>query len=149
MEKSFTVLEFILSIALIAIIAGLALPVYQSFQVKNNLNTTVNSVVQNLRRANGMAESVDGDSAWGLKILTGNMVLFRGTSYSGRDPIFDETLNFEGTFQIVSTLNPSGGDEIVFTKFTGETPNTGTLTLTNQNGDNRNITINSKGKIEY
>lgn len=143
MNKGFTLLEVLLSIALVAVLAGMSIPIYQSFQNKNDLDIAAAAAVQSLRRAQVLARAVDGDTSWGVRLQSGSVVLFKGTSWAGRDSNYDEV------FEISSSLALSGLSEIVFSKFSGTPQVTGNITLTSVNNDARTITINSKGTIGY
>lgn len=143
-NKGFTLLEVLLSLTAIAIIAGISIPVYESFQVRNDLDIAATTYTQSLRRAQTLAQAVDGDISWGVYIVSGNITLFRGMSYAAvRDTSFDEV------FAIPSGITPSGVTEIVFTKFTGLPQTTGTLLLTWNTNETRTITINSRGMVSY
>jgi prepilin-type N-terminal cleavage/methylation domain-containing protein len=58
--RGFTLIEILLSVALIGILAGLSLPVYQAFQVKNDLSVAVDTVVQSMRRAQMLSRASQG-----------------------------------------------------------------------------------------
>lgn len=141
--KGFTLIEVLLSAALIAIIAGLSAPVYQSFQVKNDLDIAQNTAGQTLRRAQILSQSVDGDVSWGVKMQSGSIVLFKGASYAARDAGFDEI------FDVPSNIIPSGLTEIIFAKFSGLPQSAGTAALTAPTGEIKTITINEKGTVLY
>ena len=142
-QKGFTLLEVMLSIAAIAIIAGVSIPVYQSFQVKNDLDIAANTIAQVFHRAQLLSQSGEGDSSWGVNISSGSITLFRGTSYASRDQGYDET------YQMPLSLSPSGLSEVVFEKLTGLAQSTGTAVLTATTSETKSITINSKGTISY
>lgn len=142
-NTGFTLLELILSIAVVAILAGIAIPIYQSFQTRNDLDIAIVEIAQTIRRSQILAQAVDGDISWGTYIQPGSITLFKGTSYVARDSNFDEL------FSIPDSVTPSGLSEIVFTKFTGLPQATGTTTLTSNINETRSITINAKGTINY
>lgn len=143
MPAGFTLLEMMLSVAVIGILAAIGFPVYQTFQIKNDLSLSVINSVHSFRRAQTLAEAVDGDSTWGVKVQTGSIVLFKGASYAARDSTYDEIFDLPGT------ITPSGTTEVVFAKMTGVPGTTGTLTLTSSSGLTNNITINGKGMLTY
>lgn len=143
MSKGFTIIEMMLSIAVIAIIAGIGTPIYQSTQVRNDLENASVAYAQSLRHAQILSRAMDGDTSWGVKIQSGSIVLFKGVSYATRDNTFDEVSD------VPTSITPSGVTEIVFTKFTGLPATTGTLTLTSSLNDIKTITINEKGTIIY
>lgn len=143
-KKGFTLVEMLLVVAVVAALAGISAPIYQSFQVKNDLDVAANNAAQMLRRAQLLAQTVDGDSMWGVKAQSGSLVLFKGTSFSsGRDAAYDEI------FDLPSAISPSAVTEFNFNKLTGLPTAGGTLTLTSNNGDVRNIIVNAKGMVSY
>lgn len=141
-EQGFTLLELLLSVAIISLLAGLSLPVYRTLIKKNDLDIAANTVASSLRRAQVLSQAVDGDTTWGVEIQSGSITLFKGTSYTGRDTNFDET------FDMATTIVIGGTTEIIFTKFTGLPQTTGTINLSTES-DARSVTINAKGMVDY
>src|SRR3989338_412505 len=139
----FTLLEVILVIATIAVLAAICVPVYSKLQVKNDLDVAANTVTQTLRRAQTLSQAVDGDDTCGVKLQSSDITLFKGTSYAARDIDFDEVYSLSGN------VTPSGITEAVFSKLLGTPNTTGTITLTSSNNDVQNITLNSKGVLDY
>lgn len=142
-KRGFTLIEMMLSVATIGIMAGMAIPIYQSFQMRNDLDIMTVEIAQTLRRAQVLSQAVDGDISWGVKIQNDSLVLFKGISYIARDTSFDEM------FEMPLTITPSGMTEVIFTKFSGWPQTTGTTTLTSNNNETRTITINTKGMVSY
>jgi|SRR3989338_6683373 len=138
----FTLLEVLLAISVVAIIAGIGIPVYQSFQVRNDLDLAVNAVAQSLRRSQLLSQAVEGDMTWGVYVGDNKITIFKGASYAGRD------VNFDEAFDLSNVITPSGNQEIIFNKLTGWPQNTGSLILTTVN-DSKTITINAKGLVSY
>lgn len=141
--KGFTLIELILVIATITVLAGIAIPVYSLLQVRNDLDVATNTTIQTLRRAQTLSQAIDGDTAWGVKAQQSDITLFKGASYSTRDTNFDEVYSLSGN------VTPSGVSEVVFSKLLGNPNTTGILTLTSSNNEVQNITINSKGFLDY
>lgn len=142
-KKGFSLIEMLLSVALVTILFSIAVPPYLSFYKKNDLDISQGTIGQTLRRAQLLSQAVDGDTTWGVRVESGNIVLFKGVSYAARDTAYDEA------FDLVPTITPSGIQEVVFSKFSGEPQQTGTITLTLDSGEVRNITINEKGTVGY
>ncbi|MBT4277760.1 prepilin-type N-terminal cleavage/methylation domain-containing protein [Candidatus Falkowbacteria bacterium] len=141
--KGFTLLEILLVVAIIVIIAGFSMPVLQSFQNRNDLDIATNIFVQSLRRSQVLSRSAEEDSSWGTYIQAGNITIFQGSTYAGRDSDFDEV------FEISSSINLSGDQEIIFGKVTGTISSSKSTILTSLNNDSRTIDINVKGMISY
>lgn len=142
-ESGFTLIEVLLSIALIAFIAGISIPVYQSLQLRNDLEVSANIISQNLRRAQTLSRGVDDDSKWGLYIESEKATIFKGNDFLTRDMDADET------YDLPRSVVPSGLQEIIFGKFSGEPQQTGDVILTSSSGDIKTVTINEKGTINY
>lgn len=141
--SGFTLLEVLLSIALITILAGVSLPAYYTLFSRNDLDVAKNQVSQSLGRASFVSSASVGDTTWGVKVLSGNIIVFKGASYAGRDASFDEI------YSMSPSVTPSGLSEIVFSKMTGFPQSIGAIILTSTNGETRTITINSKGSVSY
>jgi prepilin-type N-terminal cleavage/methylation domain-containing protein len=141
--KGFTLVEVLLSIAAMTIIAGISVPIYRTFQIRNGLDIAAVTIAQGARRAQTLAEASDGDSSWGIRVGTSTIVMFRGESYAARNGSFDET------FEMPASVTPSGLGEVAFAKFTGEPLATGSIILTTNTNETRTITINAKGMVEY
>lgn len=139
----FTLLEIVLTVSIIGALMALAIPVYQSFQVKNDLDIAAQTMAQSLRRAQVLAQAVEGDASWGVQASLGSIVLFKGANFATR------AINFDETFEVPGSITPSGLLEVVFAKFSGLPQNTGTTTLTTVTNETKTITINAKGTVLY
>ncbi|HRJ06497.1 MAG TPA: type II secretion system protein [Candidatus Saccharibacteria bacterium] len=141
--NGFTLLEVMLSMTILALLAGLSLPVYESFMRRNDLDLTTQQLASSLRRAQTFARAGNHDSAWSVEVQPTVVTLFRGTNFSARDQTYDETV------AIPPTIGVSGLSEVQFAKLTA-TPNaTGTITLTSTANATRTVTVNAKGMVEY
>ena len=141
--RGFTLVEMALSISILAIIFGMVGPLYRIFMVRNDLDVTVGSMVQGLRRAKMLSVVADGDSVWGVHTATGSILIYKGATFGTRDPSFDENTD------IPTSISISGLTDVVFTKKTGIPQSTGTTTFTSITNETRNVTINQKGMVDY
>lgn len=158
-NSAFTVIELLLSIAVLSILFAVSVPLYQSFQVRNQFFVTVDTLSQNISRAQIRATYMEKDSGWGVKVNTtsnkiDDITLFKASDLSGVPTGFvGHDTNFDEIFNLYSSVQASGDTEIVFAKFTGEvsTPASGsaTVTLTSpQIGDlQKVIRVNKKGNV--
>lgn len=140
----FTLLEIMLSIAAIAAIAAIGIPVSRSFQPRNDLDIAAVAAAQTLRRAQAAAQGMDGDASWGVYVYGGTITLFQGARYAGRDADFDEII------AIPQSIAASGAQEIVFVKFSGEPQGgAGAVTFTSLDNESKTIAVNAKGTVSY
>jgi len=142
-HAGFTLIEVLLSISIISLIATLSLPVYASFQNRNNLDITTQSIAGMLRRAQTYARSVSGDSPWGVEIQPTTVTLFQGATFASRTVALDETTS------IPAGITMSGLGEVLFTEFDATPSATGNIVLTVDANNVRTISINTKGMVDY
>lgn len=135
--------ELLLSVAAIGIIAGVSIPLFYGFQTSHSLDIAGQSVAVSLRRAQVLAQGIEGDSSWGVRVVTSSVILFRGSSFAARNAVFDEP------FEKHETITASGTVEFVFEKFTGLPVTTGTTTLSTGSGLSRAIGVNAQGTVLY
>ncbi len=141
--KGFTITEVLLSVVLLGMIASMSIPFYRTYLDRNELDQTTMTLAQTMRRAQFMSIAQDGDSAWGVKVSSSSILLFKGASYLTRDQNVDESTT------LAPTIGFSGLSEVVFQKGSGVPSTTGTSTFILNNGDTRNVTINQKGMVSY
>jgi prepilin-type N-terminal cleavage/methylation domain-containing protein len=142
-KKGFTLIEMLLSVAIIAILAGVSTPVYQMFQNRNDLDIATTTIAQSARRAQLLAQAVAGDTSWGIYVQAKSITLFKGAAYLTRDNNFDEV------FDLSDSIIPTGMSELVFTKFSGFPQATGSFVLTSKANESRTIAINQKGTLSF
>jgi prepilin-type N-terminal cleavage/methylation domain-containing protein len=139
----FTLLEVLLSVLIISLLAGIGAPIYETFVRRNDLDITTQSVADAIRRAETYARGNNGDSVWSVEFQPTVVTLFKGTTFSGRDTSYDETISLPGSISF------AGLSEIQFAKLSGAPNNTGTLTYISTTNDTRVITVNAKGMVAY
>lgn len=139
----FTLIEVLLALATIAAISAIMAPVYGYFYNRNNLDNAVQEIVSDLRRAQTLSRGAEMDSSWGVYVNSTTATIFSGNTYATRNSSYDEIEILNGLASV------SGLSEIVFLKSTS-TPNVnGTLVLTSNSNESRNVSINSQGTISY
>ncbi len=139
----FTLIEMLLSVAIIGMLGLISIPVYQSLQVRNDADLMAQTIAHNLRRAELLSAGGVGDNSWGIYIASSTMILFQGPTYSGRDSSFDEITN------IPASLFVFGLSTIIFEKYSGNPQSVGAIFVSSTAGDVKTININNKGMIEY
>jgi len=145
-NKGFSLIEMLLSIAIIAIIAGLSAPVYFSYVTRNEFGLAIDTGVRSLRRAQFLAQNQERDSNWGAYFATSSITIYSGGNYAARDANYDERYDFPAT--VTSTVI-----DINFNKLTGETNSASTTlrsdVIADNLGDNVIISVNNKGMVNF
>lgn len=140
-NQGFVLIELVLVIAIIAVLAGITVPLAQTLQTKNDLELTANGLARTLGRARTLAQAVASDTLWGIYIGTSTYTLFQGTSYATRVTSSDELLD------IPPDVSATGTVEFVFSKLYGELTTSSVVTLTTPTNDSRILRINVKGVV--
>lgn len=140
--SGFTLIEVLLSVAIIAILAGLSAPIFATFQTHNDLDITTQRIADAVRRAQVYARGVNRDDQWGVRIQSTDATLYKG---AGPGSGFDEVTT------IPTGMSVSGLTDVLFSRLDGTATTTGgtTLTLTSNTNETRTITINAKGMVSY
>ena len=142
-QSGFTLIEVLLSVAIIAMLVGVSLPIYETYARRNDLDLTAQGTAAMLRRATTYARAVNKDSIWSVKVEPTRLTLFQGATFASRDTTNDEVI------QIPESVIPSGVSEIQFAKLSAAPNITGSITLTSSTNDVRTVTINAKGSVDY
>jgi len=145
MVRAFTLIELLLVMAIIGLLVFISGPIYQVLQGRNDLQIAGETLVNNFRRAQFLAQGGVGDSVWGVNVstTTPTITLFKGNTFATRDAIWDEATTLS------SGIIPSGLLEVDFARFSGAPNSTGTTTLTLDPQSIYYININSEGRVNY
>src|SRR3989344_6035142 len=125
--SGFTLVELMVVMGIFALMLGFASINLIRPQTQANLDTTVTTLVSDLKQQQIRAMSGDGPSAYGVYLEPNRYTLFTGSSYSA-----GATDNFSINMDGGVTLSPT--TQIVFAQRSGET-NTTTITVTNTNSN--------------
>jgi prepilin-type N-terminal cleavage/methylation domain-containing protein len=136
LRRGFSLIEVIMVVSLVGAIAGVGIPLYRDYQIRNDLNLATEQVTQGLARARLLSQAAQNDDNWGFYAPAG--VLYKGDTYDTRDPAFDET------YPMPSTITIQGLMEVNYGKIGGVPDATGEITLTTINDDTRNVLIEVK-----
>lgn len=144
----FTIIEVLISIAILAILAAIVYSAMFSFKDSSILLGEADKVFDMLTKAKTNTVSSKSDSSYGVRLSSTTVILFKGNSYAGGT--IEETLQLRSPAQIYSLALASSSPDIVFERLTGETDNFGTITLRSVTNANmtKTITVYASGLVE-
>lgn len=142
MKKSFTLIELIISLSILGLILGISIPFLISFNVSQELDSTIEEMVSVIWRARGKSISGEKDAVWGVDFSQPQKyILFcdNPTSPSLEMEIYEIPKNIS----LTTNYNP-----LKFEKLKGTISQNFEAILT-AGGKQYKITINQEGAIEY
>jgi len=139
MKKGFTLVETMLTFGIIAITAGMSVPMYQNYQIRSDLDLAVAQTLHNLASAQLKSQSGEEDGQWGVSIEDGTV--FMGENYITRDADLDDTI------PLPVGISVFGIEEVIYSRVDGIPSPTGDIILEAANGERRIITITADGTL--
>lgn len=144
-KGGFTIIELLAVITILLILLAGSAVLFGRFFISGQLNTAREQVVYQMKTAKIRAQANVANSPHGVYFQTHGIVLFQGETYATRSSTHDIVTNFKNTITLQTS---SFASEIIFSQGSGFPSVTGTLQLIHDNGDVRNLLINSYGVIE-
>jgi len=121
--RGFSLLELLVVLGIVGILGSVVVSGYQGIKSARYPEDAAMTYRLSLLEASSRARTMDRDSAWGVKVLPGEILVFKGVSYAARDTTQDKRI------PIASTLTLSAQTEVVFAKFSGTPSGTSTTTF--------------------
>ena len=153
-QKGISTLEVLMVFVILAIVATMSFSAYRIWQRQILLLNTRDEIKSALSRAQQLATAAANNSAWGVHLATSTYTVFPGSFYNDTDPD-NKTWDLNGVEIIDSYITFSDGaggytPDVVFSKFEGETYNTGTIEImvTAQPSLIKTVTVQSPGQID-
>jgi prepilin-type N-terminal cleavage/methylation domain-containing protein len=140
--KGFSLIEILVVLSIISIIGSISVVTYNTMRQVGNAKHATYVLVDSLKEAKNKAKMMEYDSDWGVNITNTDVIVFSGSSYSGRDVSKDRT------YDIPDNLMVDGPTEFIFTKLTGLPSSLGTTTFSNDFGTSSSYIL-SGGAIGY
>lgn len=150
-KNGFTLIEILIVIGILTLLVAGAVPGFQYFQRQRDLGSGADGIMAALRLARSKTLASQNDSPWGVYFFTSTApngyILFNGASYGTRVPSFDETHLLPASVAIAQ-ISLSIGQEIVFTRLSGNASSSGSvvLKLANEPAKTKTVYISSSGQ---
>jgi len=148
-SRGVTYLEILFVITIIGMLSILGLWYFTRANTAEALKKDAQGLTAILSEARSLSLSSKNAVKYGVHLEEFQAVLFQGTSYNSSDTN-NRYQPFNRAVHMLSHSLNGGGDEILFSRLTGETDNYGsvTLSLINNSLSSTTITISSAGVIQ-
>lgn len=152
MKTSFTLIELLIIVGVIAILSAISFTAFHGFQSSSDLENSLEELINTLRLAQQKTIASEGASSWGVYFATSTSpyqyVLFMGASYASRDTSKDEIHKLPSSV-IISSINLGGSSEVVFDQVSGISLSQGfvVLALGSDASKTKTAYIGSSGQI--
>lgn len=149
MNKGFSLIEILISIGILAALSLIGVWYLSSATKGEALSKDGQGLIALLSEARSLAISSKDASRYGVHIEEFQAVLFKGDLYSSTSPDNVE-YNFNQAVHVLSHSLEGDGDDVIFSRLTGEVANFGVvvLALRNDSFSSTTITIKNTGVIE-
>lgn len=152
-NEGFTLIELLIVITIGLLIVGGSFVGYSSMVGRSYLDARTYELMQSIRQAQLNSVARLNNSQWGVHIdpdLGGNndnFVIFKGSTYVGRDSAYDTATALPDNVSISSVSLSDSGTDIIFDLTTGEPAQYGSITFTDNQGGSNTININNFGIV--
>lgn len=140
--KGFTLIEFLISIAIIFSIGTLGLFISMDFYKSSSLNSECNIAISILQKVRNLSMTNINEAKHGIYLDADKYTIFQGENYSSRNPAYDEII------YINPIITRDGLQEVVFEQLTGRPNAIGNIVLSNQTRSVI-ISIENEGRINW
>ncbi|MBA3733347.1 prepilin-type N-terminal cleavage/methylation domain-containing protein [Patescibacteria group bacterium] len=148
LKKGFSIIELLMSLAIIGLLTTIILTSFVSFRKNQSLSKDTETIVETLRQARNQTLSSKNSSNYGVHIESSKIVLFTGSTYVVNTASNQEFI-LNSTDNILSITLAGGGSEVVFNRLTGETSQNGTVVVSSAGiSKTKTVTIYKTGVIE-
>ena len=146
MKVGITLLELLITIAIIVTLTSLFVGGFSSFNRSGQLNSAVSDIATALKTARSKTISSEGPSSWGVHVESDRFILFQGLNFvstSSTNTVFMLPGLVSASTSLANTTS-----NVVFLRPDGSTGNYGTITLSfKDQSDQRFVRIDQAGAV--
>jgi len=147
--QGFTLIEILVVLGFVLVIGFLSFIPLKNFQSTLTLDSVTQDMVETLRFAQNQTVASTENNQYGVHFATTSYALFQGASYTEGDP--SNIIHVLPANTQITGIVLEGGDEVLFNRVDGGTPNGGTLSITAfHNGiasRTTTVAVNGLGKV--
>lgn len=147
LQSGFSLIEIITVIFIIGILLSVCVTWFDNAKKSKTLQVNTDTVLSVLEKAKINAISGNGGSSFGVKFNPGSYVYFKGNSYVANNPD-NINHNLDSNYTLTETIS-NADNAIIFSRLTGATNMTATVTISRINDSNtkKNIVVEPLGNI--
>lgn len=144
--KGFTLLEVVIVTAIISILGAITFVSFSASRNVRDLAASAQNTLSVLRLAQSKTLAGEDNSAWGVRLASNQIILFKGDTFVG-SPL-TTVYPLPQSIQITNISLSGGGSDIIFKRVTGETDQSGTflLSVVGVPSNSFSVTVDSLGK---
>ena len=147
-------MELLLVIMITSLIMSMGFGAYKTWKARILLINTRDEIKSTLVRAQQLATAAADGNSWGVHFATSSYTIFPGDTYDQYN-VNNKTWNLndveiQNSWSTFATGTGSYGPDVVFSKFYGETYNTGTVSiiLSGDSSYNKSVEVRSPGQVD-
>lgn len=127
-SRGFSFIELVIVIGILTIISGVAILFLRSLVIQTDLSGNAKNIISTLNLAKSKTVSSEGASQWGAHFEADKFAIFKGATYNAGDAN-TKIYNLPTALEISTISLNGGGNNVLFTRITGQTSNYGTVTI--------------------
>lgn len=145
-SKGFTLIEFLISIAVIGVIIAITVPSLISFRKNQAIQNSTNAVVSLLEEARAKTLASYNNTFYSVKFDSDKATMFTGGTYSSASA--DNKVLLYEVPVVLQTVSLNGsGSSVSFDRIKGTTSQYGTIILQIPSSSSRTITVSAGGIV--
>lgn len=138
--RGFTVLEVVISLAIVVVLATVIVSVFSAFNRAQSLDGATEVVVSLVQEARTLTLASREGMVYGIHFATTSVTLFAGSVYT-EGASENDVYELSDAIEISAITLSGGGSDVVFERLSGKTDESGTVTLSAVADPNRSRTI--------
>lgn len=148
--KGFSLIEVVISLAVMIILISIMITLGRSFNNTENLENSGKIIEEKISLAKARSLGALNDTNYGVHFEVNRLVIFAGSTYVNGAPA-NEVFTLPDNISINSISLAGGGQDMVFGRLTGTTANFGTIGIqvTSDASKFKQITINEEGQVSF
>jgi prepilin-type N-terminal cleavage/methylation domain-containing protein len=147
--QGFTIVEIVITLALITIVLGISVAGFSSLGTSRQLDSATEIAASVFEEARSRSLAAQDDTEWGVHVESTQLVIFAGDTYDAGDP--GNKVHILPDYVTISDITlTGGGNDVVFARRTGAVSAYGSVTLVRSQDatESRTLSISAAGLIE-